>query len=154
MGDRTTVTLTVPTEHAGMVEELLKDERLDDGVHDEKSGLTCYTLYEVNYGEINGLDLLQDAGIAYNSAWEAGDCYGPGCASLRFLEDGTAVIKEIYDSCHSIQINDLMLHIDDFELLRQMIRKQYDYLQVFPWTNQVEYGKRYLARKLIQPTGA
>ena len=148
MGDRTTVTLTVPHDFADIVEEI-------DGANEREpsteGGLIYLTYYEVNYGELRFLKKLKEQGIPYDSAWCDGDEYGSGTKSLRFTPEGEAIELELYDADANPEMHTLIGLIDDPVALRQYILDHQASRQVLPWDNQVEYGKIYRARQLINP---
>ena len=113
--------------------------------------LCCYVFYEVNYGNLSFTDELIAAGIPFNSDWERGNGYGPGCNSLRFTDDGVAECKEIYDSERSLDIFDLLQKLDNYQELKEFIELSAKHIAVLPWDNQERNAKLYLTRKLIEP---
>jgi hypothetical protein len=149
VGDRTTVTLTFLQSQQ---EEALKHfdqvasgaEIVDDLAH--------HVFYDVNYGNLEFLDDLQAAGIAYDSTWDSGSGFTSGTKSCRFMPDGTAVIKEIYESENNPNLGSLMSRIDDLLALRQFVLEHHQSVSVLPWDNQEEYGQRYRTKQLISPT--
>lgn len=148
MGDRTTVTLTVPNEYVDTVEQISEAQEREITLDSE---LTYLTYYEVNYGELHFLKKLKEQGIPYDSAWCDGDEYGPGTKSLRFTPEGEAIEMELYDDDANPEMGALMGRIDDPVALRQYILDHQASRQVLPWDNQVEYGKLYRVRQLITP---
>ena len=148
MGDRTTVTLTVPNEFADTVEEIEEAQERDPSTEGD---LIYLTYYEVNYGELRFLEKLKEQGIPYDSAWCAGCEYGSGTRSLRFTPEGEAIELELYDADANPEMRALMVLIDDPVALRQYILDHQASRQVLPWDNQVEYGKIYRTRQLIAP---
>lgn len=148
MGDRTTVVLTLLTSQVKEAEGLL------DYLHQRCSEMcidntTAFEFGEVNYGSLKGLVALAEAGIAYESAWGAGYEYEAGTTSVRFTSEGEMVKKTIYDREFSIPITYLMHLINQPETLFELINNRNEEVQVLPWDNQEEYGKRYRARQLI-----
>ena len=147
MGDRTYVTLTIPSALADLALPLL-DAYDDSG---EDSGNRYFTFLAVNYGELDFLPQLMEAGIPFNSEWASGNEYGAGCKSCRFTPEGELIIKEIYDEginpCHT----SLMSLIDSPSALRAYILAHDERITALPWDNQVEYGKLYRAKQLISP---
>ena len=146
MGDRTTVTLTVPRDFADLVEKL---DEANEREPSTEGNLTYLTYYEVNYGELHFLKKLKEQGIPYDSAWCDGDEYGSGTKSLRFTPEGETIEMELYDTHPDMHA--LVALIDDPVALRQYILNHQASRQVLPWDNQVEYGKIYRARQLIAP---
>ncbi len=58
---------------------------------------------------------------------------------------------ELYDAEDNPPMNRLIALIDAPVALRQFILDHQASRAVLPWDNQVEYGKRYLLRHLIDP---
>ena len=148
MGDRTYVTLTVPLECRAQV-EAITDEYQD--VYVQADNTLTFHFEEVNYGELDCLSKLVQAGIPFTNRWEAGSNYGPGEISVRFTSEGDIVKKELFDENDNPSMAQLINLIDDPVALRQYILDYKTNREVMPWDNQVEYGKRYLARRLIDP---
>ena len=148
MGDRTTVVLSLLTSQVKEVEELLDylHQRCNEECIDNTTG---FEFDEVNYGVLKRLVALEEAGIAYESTWRAGCEYEAGTTSVRFTSEGEKVKKTIYDSDLSIPITDLMHLINQPEAILELIKNSNEEVQVLPWDNQEEYGKRYRARQLI-----
>lgn len=155
MGDRTRVTLTFLASQKEKLDSLLgeweqpnsTDQDIDGG------GVVDYIYDEVNYGTLDFLARIRDAGIAYNSRWEDGGEYTKGTEYCRFTEDGDCIQQEIYDEDINPQLDSLMKLIDNPVQLRRFIVNHkrnvtFDELD----ENQVEYGKRYMTAKLIAPT--
>lgn len=148
MGDRTTVTLTVPHDFANIVEEIDKANKREPST---EGNLIFLTYYEVSYGELHFLKKLKEQGIPYDSAWCDGGEYSSGTKSLRFTPEGEAIELEIYDDDANPKMGALMNLIDDPVALRQYILDHRASRPVLPWDNQVEYGKIYRARQPINP---
>lgn len=149
MGDPTYVELTVLTRQAEAAEALFNEEPEDTT---EDGEFTRFGFEEVNYGKLGFLAALQDAGIAYDSAWIKGDNYSAGTVSLRFTEAGESVEKEVYVLIEQAPIlDDLKKILDDPIALRACIADWIEETLILPWDNQEEYGKRYRARQLIAP---
>lgn len=154
MGDRSTVHLHILTKQLEQVQEILirtkagmPEEEVEDGF------LTVLTFYEVNYGNLDFLRFLKEAGIAYESEWESGSEFEAGTDHCKFSPEGDLVNRDIYDSWLSIPVDVLMLHIDDYEGLKCVILNQQKKIEVPPLDeDQIQYGKLYLAKKLIGAT--
>lgn len=148
MGDRTTVVLSLLTSQVKEAEELLG--YLHQSCNEEcMDNITDFAFEEVNYGDLEGLVALEKASIAYESAWRAGCEYEAGTTSVRFTSEGEMIKKTIYDSDLSIPITDLMHLINQPGAILELIKNSNEEVQVLPWDNQEEYGKRYRARQLI-----
>ena len=147
MGDRTTVVLSV-----------LKSQEADALKHFDASGCECWEhddqtccwqFEEVNYGNLEFLQHLRSAGIAYNSSWSAGSEYGPGTEYCRFTEDGLIHCVEVADVDINPSITKLLELIDNPDGLRAFILEHHATTTPPSWDNQEEYGRRHRARMLI-----
>lgn len=147
MGDRTRVTLTVPTAQAEAAHEFFDED--DVGNTSTIGELTTFDFYEVNYGELKFLGDLATAGIAYDSEWDNGDEYSSGCASCRFSSEGELVQKHLYDNEDSIPLSVLTRLLNEPETLRQKILDTIQERTVLPWDHQEEFGKLYRMKQLI-----
>lgn len=150
MGDRTTVTLTILTNQVAQARPLFDDE--PEYEDQNNLGLTEFVFYEVNYGNLQFLDQLQEAGIAYNSRWDSGSEFGSGCDYCRFTPNGGVIVKGISDDYINPSLDVLMEKIDDYEALKKAITSHHDQVSVLDWDNQEQYGKIYRTRQLIAPT--
>jgi hypothetical protein len=146
MGDRTTVTLTVLKSQEADAQNIFDS---DSEYRSENGVLVECTFHEVNYGNLDFLDQLQEAGIAYDSRWEAGSNYGAGCDYCRFTPDGDVVLKGISDDYRNPSIDLLMKKLDDYAALKAFIIEHHIEVTVPGWENQEEYAKIYKVKKLI-----
>ncbi len=153
MGDRTSVELTVLRTQAKKAEALFGGWSANETFENDPL-LIGYYFEEVNYGNLDFLDDLRDNGIAYDSEWGDGGEYSAGTQSLRFTETGELQFKSVYDAAINPDLCTLMELLDDPVMLVQHIKDHHAGLQVLPWDNQEEYGKRYLAMKLTDPNQA
>lgn len=146
MGDRTYVELSVPLALKEKAKALINFTTDEEYQHEE-----VYVLVfgETNYGNLPFLGKLMDAGIAYDSSWGRGDEYGPGTEYLRFLPDGSVNSWTAYENDANPNIGKLLALIDKPEELRHYILDHEKSQAIPPWDNQEEYGKIYMARKLI-----
>lgn len=146
MGDRTTVKLTLL---ASQKEAALAF--FDEGPEDEDpyGDLVEFSFYEVNYGKLDFLEKLQNAGIAYDSQWDAGGDYGAGTESCRFTDTGETINKQLYDDCMGIAVDTLIPVIHDLLALQKIILDKQEELAVLPWNNQEANGKLYRMKQLI-----
>lgn len=155
MGDRTTVYLTFPKVLKEEVDKIFENDPPEEqsiSIYSSESGLMYYTFYEVNYGNLEGLDQLISMGIPFESEWGAGDGYGPSVDYCRFTPEGELVRKVISDSYKAVQMDDLMERIYNPDELRQFILNLHEEITVLPWYNQIEYGKIHRTKQLISPT--
>lgn len=152
MGERVAVTLVTPAEYIEEVTHIaLGYGENPQDVH-TKNGLTEYHFYDVNYGDLDFLSELRQAGIAYNSTWEASAGFNKGTDHLRFTEAGEAVRHRHYIDEGNPPLKELLDLINLPEQLVEYIKNFAETNTVLPWDNQAEYGKRYLAMQLISPT--
>ena len=160
MGDKTTVDLDVPALHKSVVSKFLipflfptvNTTPMDHGV-------IRFTIDEVNYGDLPFLEELQKLGIAFHQYWESGSEYTAGERSLRFTEEGVAIHRSFFQSDIADQVEDALAKYDpqlsdqelgaQFRLLCESIKAQ---TETLPWDYQVEYGKLYRTRQLIDPS--
>lgn len=148
MGDRTSVTLTFPQHWEEKVTQII-DYNTPNERWEETGALCVWSYEEVNYGELGFLSKLRDAGIAYTSKWDAGSEYGAGAEHHRFHPDGTEQNMQVYDADRNPELNSLLDLIDNPAQLRMYILLHKELTTPLPWDNQVEYGKLYLAKKLV-----
>ncbi len=149
MDDRTTVNLYVHKSQAEKAESLFA-ETPDDGFI--LVDLVCFCFDEVNYGNLHFLNDLRDAGIAYNSSWEAGHEFTAGTAYCRFSAEGDCIEKEVHDDGINPDLELLLERIDKPADLRNFILAHKESKSVPELDEyQVEYGKIYQMKKLISP---
>ena len=149
MGDRTSVTLTVLRSQAAKAQELFSEDYASD--EDVSGDLLLYSweFEDVNYGELQFLDLLEAAGIAYDSDWSNGSEYESGCASCRFTPEGKAIEKHLYGDNDNLPLYVLKQLMDDPVALRQRIVDLIEEHTVLSWDDQETYGARYRMRQLL-----
>lgn len=142
------VTLTVLASQKDLAEEAF-DFQADEDIG-EVEGQWVYTFYEVNYGTLEFLDNLRDAGIAYNSEWTSGHEYSAGTQSGRFTLEGDYVQRVIYDISINPAMYKLLGLIDKPDELRAFILEHQESISVLPLDQvQEEYGKLYRMHQLI-----
>jgi len=146
MGDRTYVNLTIREEHQAEAERII--EAVDGGLPDDPfvpvgRGLVVAGFNDVNYGSLHFLKALVSAGIAFDSEWDASGDYA------RFTPEGTLRRFKLCEGEVNPPIAELLERIDDPEALRAYILAHHEKTRLLPWYGQVENGRRYLARQLI-----
>ncbi len=152
MGDRTSVTLRILHSQSEEAESLFDEE---PGHLDESDDQYVeYYFDEVNYGNLDFLKELRDAGIAFDSEWDSGGDYTAGTHSCRFTESGELIEKHIYDENLCPPLYELLRLIDDYPALKKFIEDFNDSVSTLDWDNQEEYGKKYLVMKLLDPNQA
>lgn len=151
MGERVGVTLKILTSQRSKAEAL--PAWCAAGSEYNYGDCTFYEYSEVNYGNLDFLTDLRNAGIAYDSTWESGSDFGPGTASMRFSPEGETVEKELYTHKFNPNMSGLLTHIDNPVALRQYILDHQEERAVLPLDEyQVAYGKLYRMKQLIAPT--
>lgn len=151
MGDRVSVTISVPTVLADATEALIEKY---DGNYTEVEEFTLSTDYgfdEVNYGNLECEQHLTAAGIAWIKSWGAGGGFTAGTAWAMFREDGSLHAGEFGDASPEEVLREFFNLIDQPQNLADALRAKRDEITSPSWENQVEYGKRYLAVNLINP---
>lgn len=151
MGDRTTCYLTIPTSQLEKAKACSDWEKMEENYSTD--GLTEFVIYDVNYGELDLADSLANMGIPCNYRWEAGGDYGPGSRYFWFTEDGESRTLDIADSEINPCIQKCMALINKPGELRQYLVNHHVRQQVPDLDDkQIEYGKKYLVRQLIDPS--
>jgi hypothetical protein len=146
MGDRTNVRLTILLAHFDKAKDII-DRDLEDSIIE---GNLVYTEYnEINYGNLNFIDELRQAGVPYNSRWEDGNDYAAGEEICRFNDQGEIEIIEIYDDNKNPNLDTLIKYIDNPIQLREYILNHKINITTLPWDNQEAYSKIYLTKQLI-----
>lgn len=152
MGDRTYVSLYVPIACEEETIKVIKAAWGEFNIENKTETLCAFGFEEVNYGELDFLPQLKERGIAYDSDWGSGGSYGAGSEMLRFTPEGEAKCITVYDEDRGIDICKLMSVLEDHAALKKVILEEAQNKVPLPWDNQVEYGKIYRTRKLIDPT--
>lgn len=164
MGDRCHAYLYLPQE---CIEKAIK---LSDGwiPSDPREHVTCdwaqgahvvqIEFDEINYGRLPFQDELTEAGIPFNLEHGSGCEYQAGFYIVRFTEDGLLRICEGFDDAglNEAAVKGIVNNSDlsDAEKITELkvFLDRDDFLHCEPhWDNQVEYGKRYRANRLINP---
>ena len=108
MSDNTNVSLVVLKDHFEQNKSLFESvgtfnvSNIDDAL-----GLIYLQFYDINYGNLEIEDELQDLRIPYDKDWDAGDEYPAGCECFRVLSDGACVLKQFSsEEQGTVNIND------------------------------------------------
>jgi hypothetical protein len=156
MGDRCYVELTVLNEHAEQTRLIIGDDSASDESEDEQC--TVFGFEEVNYGNLEFLDKLTAAGIAWDSRWHGGDEYGPGTKHLRFTAEGASQEITVHDSEQGvIAVKELQEFLSQSgtvwsSQVTTFVDQHVAAMQPLPWEGQADNGKRHRALKLIGGT--
>ena len=147
MSERVSVTLKILAVHKEASEKII-DQTADEGpiYLDE---FVSYVFYEVNYGNLDFLHLLEKEGIAYDSTYDAGNDWPESTESLRFDEFGYANIKLITEYAINPPIGKLIEFLDDHAKLKEFILTHQQEYTPIPWNNQEAWGKLRLLREVI-----
>lgn len=152
MGDRTYVELTVLNEHAAAAQKLFnfpaQNDECTDGV------TTTFGFEKVNYGTLDFLDKLRDAGIPYNSRWSSGDEYEAGTEYCRYTSEGICDVFEVNDSEESsVDLKKLLELIQRQDVtvdhIRTWVADHQQAITPLPWEGQLDNVKKFLTLKLI-----
>lgn len=149
MGDRVGVTLTVLKEHKDRAIKIMERTEGEPGDIIDDDPFSFLSFYEVNYGELAGLNTLIQEGIAFDSTWEAGGEFGQGTNFCRFTSKGEYVGLTLYLGDENPSMVDLFSHINNYEDLRDYILGYKKTYTPLPWDNQIEYGKIYRMTQLV-----
>lgn len=150
-----TITIWVQMEHKDAVTQILY--RNEDAIDDqrEKNGLYYFRFYDckVSYLDLDDAcnDLLE-AGIAYDiNIGREHENDSHMTDTYRFTENGTLSHLHWEEEDEAMRLTDLMSVVDNYQELRDLIIQAKREITPLPWDNQIEYGKRYMARQLIAP---
>lgn len=146
MGDSTWVTLRVHAEDVERAKEILGEyafNHLD-------ARWAYFEFSEVNYGELDEEQDLQEAGIPYDYQWGSGGDYGPGSRYVRYTPEGKLEILNIYDGDLSPPASMLKELMGKPNFLARYVDQYFKDITPLPWDNQLEYAKIYRARNLIE----
>lgn len=155
MGDRVSTSLTVLREHEDTAVSLIEPEQGKPDDRWEDHITVCLTYYEVNYGTVESLVKLRQAGIPYSFAWDAGSEFTEGEEHLRFTPEGEACMStesQLWPSGVISECITLVNQAESLEAGKAALQAKLAALTPMPWDNQAEYGRLYQARQLISPT--
>ena len=110
MGNRTHVTLSVPTPLAPKVRSILeKNDGCDDAYEGamNNSPFTHFCSYGVNYGVLNCEEELINYEIPFDKRWEPNGNYNAGGMYVRFL-NGQLFIQEVFDEDLGVPLDPLL----------------------------------------------
>lgn len=154
MGDRTHVVLTIPTATLSLCEEIIEGWYHHSDIPSRQ--LSEFAYDEVNWGVLSFLPQLQELGIPYDSHWDAGSEYSAGITYLRFTDTGEAIEKALYDEDEGIRLSDIAYIRTDIKdpvhralAYDAVVEREEQRVYILPWDNQVEYGKKYRTKQLL-----
>lgn len=151
MGDRVSVSLSIPTAVIDRAEKIIGKRYVFEhsGLNQSKL-LTKYLFDEINCGDLVFLPNLVAAGIPYNSLWESGYGFEAGGEYCRYTPDGTPIIKRIFASEVNPDFSKLLQIIDTPAELKVFLRTHQEKTEVLPWDNQVIFGKHHITKRLLK----
>ncbi len=92
------------------------------------------------------LERLNHRGIPYTARYNDGEIIE---LSLRFSSRGNAEFTRVTAESLSIELITLEACLDDYTALSQLIRNRRASITPRSWDNQLEYGKVFLTKKLL-----
>lgn len=153
MGDRTYVRLYVPAELFEQAKEIaIKHDGEPSEVNTDGERIHFMGFEEVNYGELDCIEELQSAGIAYDMDWAEGSGYEEGVHYCRFTETGDPTLKTVMGSDYYIDPSVLEKVIEEhnsLDAVKGLLKRHHKTVDPPSWDNQVEYGKIYRTKQLI-----
>ena len=158
MADYLCCWLKIPEECQQEFEKIVPDDHSKEHyLVDNNPRLIEYIFSEVKWGELDFLDDLHEIGIPFDfSNDNSEDARHIIC---RFTSDGEMILQDYLESDSKIEGSYLISSIDSCnspEEKLQFINEQYikfsNLLTPLPWDNQIEYGKLYRTRQLIDPS--
>ena len=150
--------LKIPEEFQEQIEQIVSEKyNYDVYLVETKPRILEYLFDEIKWGELSFLDDLHEMGIPFNfSNDDSDDCRFIKC---RFTPDGEMILQDYLESDTKIDADTFIDEIDKCKTPEQKldyINRLYiscsNILNHLPWDNQIEYGKLYRTRKLIEPS--
>ncbi len=164
MGDRTYVSLYIPTE---LVEQAMPIIEAGAGSPCDEEGddqhITFLGFDECNYGILGCEEEMIEAGIPFTKRWDAGGSYTAGKGYVRFTNEGELVRFEVYAEDRGVPLDRLeealkqdgdadpiLRSLDALARVERLVASHRAATVPLPWDNQVEYGRRYVAAQGAQ----
>ena len=150
--------LKIPEECQEQLEQIVSDyDDFDWMLVGANPRIIEYIFNEVKWGELDFLDQLHEQGIPFDFSNDHSE--DSRHISCRFTSDGEMILQDYFESDTRIEGNDFIRTIDlctspeeKLKFLNEQYMKLSNLLTLLPWDNQVEYGKLYRTRKLIEPS--
>lgn len=137
MGDRVTVDITIASKDAERFDKFLeKAWRQPDGFLHDDDGFSYYALCEVNYGNVDFLQDMEEP-MAYDARWQAGAEFGSGCQYSRIDAYGKHTVKDLYDDETGVSFNRLV-EANEEGKVKELIESERDRLYVMSWEDQIK----------------
>lgn len=159
MGNRVNVFLDVLAVHEDVVSEIADaygytDYDVDAWFVQEDISVPMvqFTFMDINWGHLPFLDELLAKGIAYTVTSEDDADGAEIFTNIRFTPEGGKEEKSHHASDSSISTGTMLSLIDDYSALKALILERKAAIHTIPWATQLEYGKLYQMRQLINPT--
>ena len=141
MSDYCTVTLDLIASDYARAKEIIPEiedfnEKYDfdfDGVK-----MQSLTFNQVNYGELEFEERLQEQKIPYDKGWSGGSEYGPGIDYFRVSANGETVLKSFAnDEQNSVALTELIHYREQgIKALDDFIARKQDEVNVISWVEQ------------------
>lgn len=137
--------------------EDLIPNKYSDFYTDTFEDFVIYYFEEVKWGELDFLDSVIDNGIPFTFYADQLDNDFRNI-HVRFTEGGSCILQDNLKSDLMLDVEyivSMTLNTSDEEkltFLNSVLNEYKDKVITLPWDNQIEYGKLYMARKLIDPT--
>ena len=158
MGDRTYVELTIQKENEEETLAIAESDGWNTKYLDKKptKNLIRIGFDEVNYGELNFLSKLENAGIAYTSSWGDGDEYVSGEQHGRYNKNGELKKLEVYNDDYKIcpvKLNEIICKrcSDGLKvyLIKDLLKQHKNETIPLPWDDQLQYAKIFKTKQLL-----
>lgn len=154
MSDSTIVDLYVLKLHEEFIRELYanRDPFEDHFFNPNDDLVTQFTFDDVNFGELDDLDILEEQGIPYTVDWGNGDEYSRGSSSLRFDDNGNKIsttyyVEELSIPC--LELVKILKSADPLTTIKERVNEMQRISTPLPWEDQDQNSKIYLTRKLL-----
>ncbi|HVH89965.1 MAG TPA: hypothetical protein VM783_01075, partial [Candidatus Acidoferrum sp.] len=119
----------------------------------EEKGLYRFQFYDRKAAHLDATcsDMLAE-GIAYDiDIGREHESDSRMTDTYRFTEQGHMVQMHWMEEDECLPLSELMKAVNNYQDLRDLIVNAKRDITPLPWDHQEEYGKRYVARQLIQP---
>ena len=150
--------LKIPEECQEQLEQIVSDyDNFDYMLVSTNPRIIEYIFNEVKWGELDFLDDLHEQGIPFDFSNDDSD--DRRFIKCRFTPDGEMILEDYLESDTKIEAQDFIFAFesckssqDKVDLMNAYYMKLTNLINPLPWDNQVEYGKLYRTRKLIEPS--
>lgn len=151
MGDRVSVLITVRLEDGDKTREILTKTDGAPVDYYDSDDFDHLVFDEVNYGNLDGLKQLAEAGIPFDSAWGMGAEFSKGTLYSRYNDYGGLIQFEVYDTEINPDIHRLLKLIDNYKELKEYILIHKEQTTPLPWETQDKNSRLFRTIRLIAP---